>query len=218
MKILCSHGAFWYSFPHSSYSSIDYIMQSTNLVIAETKKEYEDVYQQIYNPNKLTNATSRHSIPSPDSMFPISRENDISFIPIVTTQWVFDTNANYAVQAYERYEWTNELFSNFTFYLDVIRKNAAEVKESILKYRGKIVDKKEDAMFIVCSRCVDSDVYKDERAVAARWIADCIRSQQIIPRESDLLYRPFPNLLNEQGIVFTGFVKADKRLMERLAV
>ena len=80
------------------------------------------------------------------------------------------------------------------------------------------VDAADDAMYLVCPRTVDSDVFKDDRAVSAKWLKACLEAKRLIPRNAFVLYKPFPRLLKDRVVCLTGFGYDDKLKMESLVM
>ena len=183
-------------------------MHSTNLIIAETLTDFQAATQ-------LTHPTT-HTTRLPNESATI--QDDFSHIPILNTEWVYDTHSNYRLCDFEPYVWRRGFFSNITFCILEFRRDAEAVRRSIEANDGKVVDDPEKAMYWVCPRTVDSDVFKDDRAVSARWLKTCLEMKKLVPRNSFVLYRPFPRLLKDCVVCLTGFGYDDKVKMESLVM
>ena len=189
--------------PHS----IDTLLHSTSLIIAETLTDFQSVTQLIHPPARSSHLTSD-----------AAASDDFSHIPILNTEWVYDTHSNYRVCDIDAYVWRRGFFSNITFCILEFKRDADAVKRSIEANDGKVVDEPDKAMYWVCPRTVDSDVFRDDRAVSARWLKMCLEMKKLVPRNSSLLYRPFPRLLKDCVVCLTGFGYDDKVKMESLVM
>lgn len=69
-------------------------MHSTNLIIAETLTDYQNASQLLHT----TDTATRLPLDSA-----ASAQDDYSYIPILNTEWVYDTHTNYRLCAYEPY-------------------------------------------------------------------------------------------------------------------
>ena len=96
ISILLSHGAFWWLIGLLLIHSIDTILPSTNLIIAETLTDYQGVNQWIHD--------------SP-------METELSLIPVLNTNWVLDTHGKYELMEYDEYRWKRGIFSNLSFFI-----------------------------------------------------------------------------------------------------
>ena len=193
LSILLSHGAFWFDETLFSLKhSIDSVLTSTNLIIAETQTDYQTVTQQIHD--------------SPQS-------NELSLIPILNVDWVLDTHGKYQVMEYDAYRWRKGIFSNLSFFIYEFKRDYDKVKQCIESNDGRVAATLDDAVYIVCAKTVDSDIYNDDRAVSAKWLRSCTKANRLVPRNEKVLYRPFPRLLGEKTLCLTGFRKEDQLTM-----
>lgn len=184
-------------------------MHSTNLIIAETLTDYQNASQLLHTTDTAT------CLPLDSTA---SAQDDYSYIPILNTEWVYDTHTNYRLCAYEPYKWKKGFFSNLTFCIVEFKRDYDAVRRSIEANDGKVVDSADDAMYLVCPRTVDSDVFKDDRAVSAKWLKTCLEAKRLIPRNAFVLYKPFPRLLKDRVVCLTGFGYDDKVKMESLVM
>ena len=177
---------------HSLIRSIDSILPSTNLIIAETQTDYQSAMQQIHD--------------SPQC-------NELSLIPILNVDWVLDTHGKYQLMEYDTYRWRRGIFSSLSFFLYEFKRDYAKVKQCIEANDGRVVATLDDAVYIVCTKTVDTDIFKDDRAVSAKWLRSCTKANRLVPRNEKVLYRPFPRLLKDKTLCLTGFRKEDQLTM-----
>ena len=192
LSILLSHGAFWFEKLDSIKRSIDSILSSTNLIIAETPTDYQAAMQWIHS--------------SPQS-------NELSLIPVLNVDWVLDTHGKYQLMEYDAYRWRKGIFSNLSFFIYEFKRDYDKVKQCIESNDGRVAATLDDAVYIVCAKTVDSEIYKDERAVSAKWLRSCTKANRLVPRNEKVLYRPFPRLLGGKTLCLTGFRREDQLTM-----
>ena len=210
------HGAFWQSY-NSLLTSIDYLLPSTTLIIAETLTDYQNVVQTIHATEGLASPSS--SVSSFSALDGgNNQETDLYSIPILNTNWVFETHSHYRLQDYEEFQWTKGIFSNLSFFIYGFKRDSDNVKRSVLANDGKVVTSKEAATYIICPRTVDSDIYLDDRAVSVKWFKDCLNNKRLVSRSAMVLYRPLPRLLDGKVLCLTGFGQEDNLNMESYIV
>lgn len=145
---------------------------------------------------------------------PTQPELNLAHIPVVTPEWAFDSHAQYTVCDYADYLWKNGIFTNLTFFLNDFKRDAATVQRHIEANDGRVVAELAAATYVVCPRTVTTDIYKDERAVSARWLRACLEKQRLLPRTDNALFRPYPALLAGRLLCLTGFGRDDFAKME----
>lgn len=192
-------------------------MPSTTLIIAETLTDYQTVMQQLHSAEGMTSPSSSVSSHTAFETSSVP-ETDFFSIPIVNTNWVFETHSSYRIQNFEDYHWAKGIFSNLNFFIAEFKRDYDSVKKSIEANDGKVVLSKDQATYIVCPRTVDSDIYLDDRAVSAKWLRACLDAKRLISRSSMILYRPFPRLLDGKILCLTGFSHDDRVNMESYVV
>ena len=202
---------------HYSYS-IDSVLSSTTLIVAETLSDYQNVIKSLHEQQGLASPSSASSYSGFDTSTTTNQEFDVFSIPIVNVNWVLDTHSLYAIQSFEEFQWTRGIFSNLTFFIYDFKRDYEKVKQSIEANDGKVIQSITDATFIVCPRTVDSTIYQDDRAVSAKWLKACLDAKKLVSRTSMILYRPFPRLLKERILCLTGFGSDDRLKMESYIV
>lgn len=195
--------------------SVDTIISSTTLIIAETLTDYQNAVNLIHNTENpsSSNVSSLTGFESTSN-----QEVDCFSIPIVNTQWVTESHSLYSIQPFQNYQWTKGIFSNLSFFIYEFKRDYETVKRSIEINDGKVVTSMDQASFIVCPRTVDSDIFKDDRAVSAKWLKTCLEAKRLVSRSSVVLYRPFPRLLKDKTLCLTGFGVDDRYKMENYIV
>lgn len=148
----------------------------------------------------------------------VNQEPDLFSIPILNTNWVLETHSSYRTQPYESYHWTKGIFSNLSFYIYEFKRDYEKVERNILTNDGKVVTTMDAATYIVCPRTVDSEIYRDDRAVSVKWLCDCIDNKRLVSRSTMVLYRPLPRLLGNKVLCLTGFGHDDNVIMEKYVV
>ena len=140
-------------------------------------------------------------------------ETELSLIPVLNTNWVLDTHGKYELMEYDEYRWKRGIFSNLSFFIYEFKRDYDKVKKCIESNDGKVTPSINDAVYIVCTKTVDTDIYKDDRAVAVKWLRSCTEANRLVPRNEKVLYRPFPRLFKDCILCLTGFRKEDQLIM-----
>ena len=200
--------------------SIDSVLPSTTLIVAETLSDYQNVIKALHEQQGLASPSSTSSYSGFDTTATTTtnQEFDAFSIPIVNINWVLDTHSMYAIQSFEEFQWTRGIFSNLTFFIYDFKRDYEKVKQSIEANDGKVIQSITDATFIVCPRTVDSTIYQDDRAVSAKWLKACLDAKKLVSRSSMILYRPFPRILKDRILCLTGFGSDDRLKMESYIV
>ena len=113
----------------------------------------------------------------------------------------------------QRALWRKGIFSNLSFFIYEFKRDYDKVKQCIESNDGRVAATLDDAVYIVCAKTVDSEIYKDDRAVSAKWLRSCTKANRLVPRNEKVLYRPFPRLLGGKTLCLTGFRREDQLTM-----
>lgn len=195
--------------------SVDYLMPSTTLIVADTLTDFQNTLDCIRH---MESALTPHFGLSITEFTQNTNDINLLYIPVVNREWVLDTHTRYSICDYESYLWKNGIFSNLTFYLSDFKRDKDVVSKCIEANDGQVIDDMKKAVYVVCPRTVDSDVYLDERAVSVKWLRACVDRKRLIPRTDFVLYRPFPSLLKSKTVCLTGFGYEDRVSMESYIV
>ena len=141
------------------------------------------------------------------------QSNELSLIPVLNVDWVLDTHGKYQLMEYDAYRWRKGIFSNLSFFIYEFKRDYDKVKQCIESNDGRVAATLDDAVYIVCAKTVDSEIYKDDRAVSAKWLRSCTKANRLVPRNEKVLYRPFPRLLGGKTLCLTGFRREDQLTM-----